>query len=55
MDGNAVVKKLEPTWRAVLECTRTDVEELEKDHWSGGGRLVGWVGRRAVVGKSDFY
>lgn len=30
-------------------------EKLERVHWSGGRRLVGRVGRRAVVGKTDFY
>lgn len=30
-------------------------EKLDRDRWSGGGELVGWMGRRAAVGKSDFY
>lgn len=30
-------------------------KELGKVHWSKGRWLVGLVGRRAVVGKTDFY
>lgn len=50
-------KKLESALRVLLECTFTDLRSWketigveEESCW-----LVGWVGRRAVVGKTDFY
>ncbi len=52
MDGNTAIKK-ESTSRVLLECTCTDVRSWKETIGVEEGELL--VGRRAVVGKTDFY